>query len=150
MVMIKKIFFILLIIFCFSSCQKKNNESQEIYNRLMMKAIDGSDVVWKGLYFEEGQRYDYILAYGGENNNIKLTIITFSDNDKPKQKYVKDLQVVDAGKNWTTLAPIGVENVEDYKTKDGLRFIVNYSDEGYYGKLQSLDGRFVLVMRKVG
>lgn len=147
--MIKKIFFILLIILFFSSCQKENNESQEIYNRLMMKAIAGSDVVWKGPYFEENQRHDYVLAYGGENNSIKLTVITFPADGKPKREYVKDLQVVDAGKNWTTLAPVGVENLESYKTKDGLRFIVNYSEKGYSGELRSLDDQFVVVMRKV-
>jgi len=144
--MVKKIIVILLCIFCFSSCQKESDDSREIYRRLMKSAVVDYDTAWKGQYLEDGKFSDYILAYSVRDKHIKLTVINHPTADSVEEEYTKELQVVDNGKNWTTLAPIGIKNIEEYKSVNGLKFIVI---SALTGELRSLDGQFVVAMKRI-
>jgi len=144
--MIKQIICILMCVLFISSCQDNTDDSREIYRKLMKDAVVGSDIVWKGTYDEDGELSDYILAYGGEGRYIQLTVIIRSVNGSVKKKYTKELQVVDSGKNWTTLAPVGVKNIEEYKTTSGLKFILKTSTSA---ELRSLDNQFIVLLERL-
>jgi len=138
---------ILMCVLFISSCQDDTDDSREIYRRLMQDTtVVGSDLVWKGTYDEESGQSDYVLVYGMEGKNIKLTVITHDVNGNVKKQYTKELQVVDSGKNWTTLAPVGVKNIEEYKTTSGLKFILKTSK---FAELRSLDNRFIVLLERV-